>query len=115
MFPSKKLVERLKNFTVQNNSGFKIALGEYIVSVAFSDHNGSETIKEDGEFITPKEMFVFTFKQADMMVFLKESGDPVTEEFAEDLEGYSYYEQLVYSISPLDLVKVLGRVAEKIS
>lgn len=112
---SKKIIETFKNFTIQENSGFKILLGEYIVSVAFTDHNGSETFQENGNFVRPEEMMLFTFDQADLMIFSKDNQKPVTEEFAEDIEGFSDYENLVYGISPINLVKVLGRVAEKIS
>lgn len=100
---SKKLLDKFYDYTIQNNSSFKIAIGDLVVSVTC--HNYLDAYGEmDGNGIAgsdisiekmPSDLMAFTFygNNTEVVVFNQKTGEYVTDEFIyEHYDGYSFTE-----------------------
>jgi len=109
---SYRLIEKFKNFTCQGNSGFKVAFSNgYIVSVAFTDHNLSETFDDNGNMIDPAKKAAFTFDTADLAIFKDDGNGFVTGDFCEGMDNYDPYDNLVIYVTPEQVAGIMQKVS----
>jgi len=110
---SYRMIEKFKNFTCQGNSGFKVAFTNgYIVSVAWTDHNGDESF-ENGEIVEPFKMPAFTFNMEDLAIFKDGCNGFVTGDFCENMDDINYdpYQDIVIYVTPEQVAKIMAKVA----
>jgi hypothetical protein len=110
---SRRLVKEFKNYTCQMNQGFKVAFpNRLVVSVAFFDHTLSESYDESNTRIEPTKMPIFTFNQADLMVFHQDTEENFTEIFCKDYDNYNDYDNELGYVDSVQLADVMAKVAQ---
>lgn len=114
-----RLLDKFDEFTVQDNSGFKVAFGDIVVSVvchnhldAFNSMQGNGLVGKNIDWSKmPRDLMCLTFHNAEVCVFNQKTDENITEQFVED---YSEYDGCGW-INPMQLVDVLVKVKEYIT
>lgn len=114
---SKKLLNKFYNYTIQDNSGFKIAIGDLVVSVACHNYlDAYNKMNENGIAGSdisiekmPSDLMAFTFdgNNTEVAVFNQKTGEYVTDEFTDLADDY---DNIAYGVSSLELIEILVNV-----
>lgn len=114
---SKNLLDKFYDYTIQGNSGFKIAIGDLVVSVACHNHldaydemngNGIAGSNINIEKM-PSDLMAFTFdgNNTEVAVFNQKTGEYVTNEFTDLADDY---DNIAYGVIPSELIEILVNV-----
>ena len=114
-----KLINRMNDFTINDNKGFKIAFGDIVVSICTHNfieamfamrHNGvvGEMISNSPTaLITPQDIPIFTFNNAEICIFNQKTDECLNKEiidpYADDYEEF---------VDPEELVDILIKVRD---
>lgn len=113
-----KLLDKFDDYTIQDNMGFKIVIGNLVVSVAchnymnaYSNMEGNGIVEKDLDYSKmPRDLMVFTFctDNTEVVVFDKKTGEYLTDKFIDTDD----YDNIAYGVSPLELIDILVKVKE---
>lgn len=114
-----KLLDKFDEFTVQDNSGFKIAFGDIVVSVACHNYLDAFTSMQGNGLVgsnlkwneTPRDLMCLTFNNAEVCVFNQKTDENITELFTDDYDEYSGCGW----VEPIRLVDILVKVKEYVT
>lgn len=114
-----EIYNKFNDYTLQGNMGFKIAIGNLVVSVAchdfldaYADMENKGIVKKSIDFTTmPKSLPIFTFysNNTEVAIFDKTTGEYLTDKFVTDAD---IYVDVAYGISPIELIDILIKVRE---
>lgn len=114
---SKKLLDKFYDYTIQDNSSFKIAIGDLVVSVAchnyldaYDEMNGNGIVGSNISIEKmPSDLMAFTFygNNTEVAVFNQKTGEYVTDEFTDLADDY---DNIAYGVSSLELIEILVNV-----
>lgn len=116
---SKKLLDKFYDYTIQDNSCFKIAIGDLVVSVACHNYlDAYNKMNENGIACSdiiekmPSDLIAFTFdgNNTEVVVFNQKTGKYVTDEFTDLANDY---DNIAYGVSPLELIEILVNVKNR--
>ena len=119
---TRKFLDKFYDYTVNDNSAFKVALGDVIVSISvrnaleanskmMEDENG--LIGKNMSFLDdPNSHSYFTFESDNMelKIFNQYTWEDFTEKYCGDMPGYNDFYKVVYDVTPFELVDILVRV-----
>lgn len=114
-----EIYNKFSDYTIQGNMGFKIAIGNLVVSVAchdfldaYADMENKGIVKKSIDFTTmPKSLPIFTFysNNTEVAIFDKTNGEYLTDKFVADADIYA---DVAYGVSPVELIDILIKVRE---
>lgn len=97
----RNMLDKFYNFTVQNNSGFKIAYGDIVISIcthnyldSFSAMEGNGICGDKAKDLSlmPKDIPLLTFNNAEVCIFNQRTGENLNKKIicpdADDYEEY---------------------------
>ena len=117
-----KFLDKFYDYTVNNNSAFKIAFGDVIVSISVRNAlDANSKMMEDGNGLIGRNMsflddpnshsyFTFESDNMELKIFHQNTMEDFTEKYCGDMPGYDEFYKVVYDVTPFELVDILVRV-----